>query len=110
MNLVRLSVFCCLLFSHSIFACDEEALRGFMAACVDASVPPTSADQKKGREWILEGRFCSNTDRVVDGFLLCQGHDFKAIGAAMACKPPAQLAIAMKVITDTDSRRPASCK
>jgi hypothetical protein len=92
------------------FGCDEDALRALMTACLDGSQPEASSNQKKGRAWLVEGRFCDNTDRVVDGFLLCQGGDSKALGVAMACKPAEQLKVAAAVLPQSDARRPASCR
>ncbi len=91
-------------------ACDEEAMRTLMVKCLDESQPDSSANRKKGQAWLIEGRFCDSTDRVVDGFLLCQGHDAKAIGVAMACKPAEQLKISAAVLKEDDARRPASCR
>jgi hypothetical protein len=110
MKVARTLALCLIALTPIAYACDEEAMRALLSACVDEAKAPTSNDQKKGREWIIEGRFCNNTDRVVDGFLLCQGHDMKAIGAAMACKPPAQLKIAVEAIADADPRKPANCR
>jgi hypothetical protein len=65
--------------------------------------------QKSGRDEIIQGRFCKHGGLVADGFMICLGHDMKALMLGNECWRDAHLKAAAAVIPEDDPRKPAQC-
>ena len=87
--------------------CNREGMATHITACLNVSAP--SDYQKGGLDDLVKGRFCGKGDLARDGMFRCQGENPEAIKNILGCGAPAMLELAVSLIPENDSRKPASC-
>jgi hypothetical protein len=88
--------------------CTLNELTKFMAQCFDPSIE-LSTYQKMGQAEIVEGRFCDDSGLIVDGYLICLGHDLSAVRLGAECWRNEHMKAAKAIIADDDPRKPEKC-
>ncbi len=87
--------------------CNRDGMTTHISACLNLSAP--SDYQKGGLDDLVKGRFCGKADLTRDGMFRCQGDNPDAVKSILGCGAPAMLELAVNLIPDNDSRKPASC-
>ncbi|MEO5862494.1 MAG: hypothetical protein ABIW48_04890, partial [Burkholderiales bacterium] len=108
-SLIGIAVATLLTFSslpaHAATVCTLDQLTKFMAQCFDPNIE-LSPYQKMGQAEIVEGRFCNDSVLIVDGYLICLGHDLSAVRLGAECWRNEHMKAAKAIIADDDPRKP----
>jgi len=88
--------------------CTLNELTKFMAQCFDPNIE-LSNYQKMGQAEIVEGRFCNDSGLIVDGYLICLGHDLSAVRLGAECWRNEHMKAAKAIIAEDDPRKPEKC-
>lgn len=88
--------------------CTLDDLTKFMAQCFDPNIE-LSTYQKMGQAEIVEGRFCNDSGLIVDGYLICLGHDLSAVRLGAECWRNEHMKAAKAIIAEDDPRKPEKC-
>jgi hypothetical protein len=94
--------------AHAATVCTLDQLTKFMAQCFDPNIE-LSTYQKMGQAEIVEGRFCNDSGLIVDGYLICLGHDLSAVRLGAECWRNEHMKAAKAIIADDDPRKPEKC-